>query len=105
MMAPKSSWRASASPISLIDRQLGVALARLLDRPGAGECRRDVLADEREDLHVLFAVVLVGGIRLDDDEPDDAVVGQERDAEPVLALLADGLDLTRRRPGPASARG
>ena len=37
-------------------RELGVALPRLLDRPRARERRADVLADEREQLLVLLAV-------------------------------------------------
>ena len=37
------------------ERQLGVALAGLLDRPGARERRGDVAADEGQELDVLVA--------------------------------------------------
>ena len=63
-----------------------------------------MLADECEERDVLVGVMLVRLVGLDDDDADDVVVREERDTKPVLALLADGLDLAATDERPAIAR-
>ena len=55
MIASNSSWLAERLADLVDEGQLGVALAGLLDRPGARERRRDVAADEGQELDVLVA--------------------------------------------------
>src|SRR3990172_3238922 len=63
------------------ERQLGVALAGLLDGSGPAQCRGDVLADEGQELAVLARVGVL--IVLDDDDAQRPIVRPERDAEPA----------------------
>ena len=79
-------------------RELCVALARLLDRPRSREGGADMLADEREQLLVLLGVANVRQVRLHGEDADRAaVVGLERDAQPVLAENAEAARSRRAR--------
>ena len=53
-------------------RELCVALARLLDRPRSREGDADMLADEREQLLVLLRIANVRQVRLHDEDADRA---------------------------------
>jgi hypothetical protein len=76
---------------NLVDQgELGVALARLLEGPDAGQGRPDVLADEGEQVTVGVRVVLVAYVGLTDDDTDGSRVRLERSAEPVA--LPDDTD-------------
>ena len=55
-------------------RELCVALARLLDRPRSREGGADVLADKREQLLVLLGVADVRQVGLHDEDADRAAV-------------------------------
>jgi hypothetical protein len=75
------------------ERQLGVALACLFERPNAGQCTADVLADEGEQVPVGSAVALVGCVGLADHDTDGGLVSLQGSAEPIaLAHDADRLD-------------
>ena len=63
-------------------RELGVALPGLLDRPGSRERRADVLADEGEEVAVILGVLVLGGVRLDDQRTDRLAVRLERRRRP-----------------------
>ena len=76
-------------------RELGVPLPGLLDRPGARECGADVLGDEGEQVEVVLGVLMLARVRLDDEHTDRLALGEERRADParVLRHHAEELDL------------
>ena len=84
------------------ERQLGVALSRLLDRPGPAERGADMGRDEGHDLLVRFGVRRVSDVALHDHRADDPTFRPQRDAEPIeppdaelfgLSPLEDGVHL------------
>jgi hypothetical protein len=90
----------------LVDKgELGVPLARLLDRADAAESGADVLADERKEVEVALLVPLVRGVALDDEDAEVPAFRRERHAQPRAVLrddaelldLAGGLQLPERR--------
>ena len=64
------------------DSQLGVALAGLVEGPGALERRRDVLGDEGQHLEIALGVAAVRAVALDGDHAERPALGSERDTEP-----------------------
>jgi hypothetical protein len=65
--------------------ELGVPLARLLDRARPRQGGANMLADEREELLVLLRIANVRQVRLHGEGADRAaVVGLERNPQPVL---------------------
>ena len=95
MIASKSSCLAERRADLVDDRQLGVALPRLLDGTGADERGADVLRDEDEQVDVLARVAPILAIGLDGDDPDRPAIGLQRHAQPLDADLARG---SRARP-------
>ena len=95
MIAAKSSCLASAFADVVDDRQLGVALVRLgqqplrlVEQPGALEGDGHARGERAQEP----LVGLVEGVRFDvleADDADDAVAGEDRDAEPGVRLRAD----------------
>ena len=79
------------------DRQLGVALAGLLDGADAAQGGRDVLADEREQVHVGLRVAVDRVVALDDEDPDGPSLCVQGHAQPVLARRTEGVDLALGR--------
>ena len=77
-------------------RQLGIALPRLLDRAGARKRGADVLPDEREQLLVLLGVVGAQArlVRRDGERPHRPPLRTERNAQPVLGGCPDPRELT-----------
>ena len=94
--ASRSSCAASGLPDAVHGRQLGDALARLLDRTRAGKGGADVLADVGEELLVLLGVGELLRVRLDDEGAHRPPLGRERNSEPVFAHLAPELELALR---------
>ena len=88
--------RGEGLPDAVHGRQLGDALARLLDRTRAGKGGADVLADVGEELLVLLGVGELLRVRLDDEGAHRPPLGRERNSEPVFAHLAPELELALR---------
>ena len=95
-MAGISTCAGQRRPDLVDDRQLGVALAGLLDRPDPAQGGRDVLADEGEQVHVGVGVVLPFVVGLDGEHADRPSLRDEWDAEPVRGRHAQWIDLAER---------
>ena len=84
----------------LVDqRQLRVALARLLDGPRPGQRRGHVIGHEGQDLDVPVGVVTARLVGLDDDDADRGPLPEQRGTQPVLAVHANDRDLPGRDEG------
>ena len=73
------------SALDVVDqRELGAALAGLVDQPGPLERRRDVGGHEDQEVPVGLGVADLLAVALHDDGADRAALGPQRHPEPVL---------------------